>query len=69
MDNARQVIERTLGPLLLSLMTSCDVASTIHQSLRVGRFGFRAASKKARGSLRTSTRLTLNVLVLLRACV
>jgi hypothetical protein len=34
MDGARHVIERVLNPDVLMLMTSYDVASTIHQFLQ-----------------------------------
>jgi hypothetical protein len=36
MDSARHVIRRNLNPLFLSQLASCEVASTIHQSLSLG---------------------------------
>ena len=42
MDSARHIIKRILNPRFLRQMTSYDVASTIHQSLRGGEDRHRA---------------------------
>jgi hypothetical protein len=70
-DSARHTIERILNPRFLSSLDSYDVASTIHQSLSGGEkhsmLCAEIAPIEAGGLLRTSTRQTLNILILLRA--